>query len=321
MQRIVRDTAQALGKDVQLVLVGEDTELDKNVLEKINDPLVHLVRNSVDHGVENPTARAASGKGTQGKVTLAAFHRSGRLIIEVKDDGGGINPEKLRQKAIQKGLIKESTVLSEKQTLDLVFAPSFSTKEEVTDISGRGVGMDVVKTNIESLQGEVSVTSKLGEGSVFSISLPLTLAIIEGMIVKCGADKFVVPINHIHESLRPEEKDIQNTSSIGQVLLLRGENLPAFKMAELFGKKDDLKLSEMIALVIRSQGFAFTLFVDDILGKSQVVIKQLGSELSHLKGISGSTILGDGKPALIVEPQDLIKTKLNQSLFESRRVS
>lgn len=321
MQRIVRDTAQALGKDVQLVLVGEDTELDKTVLEKINDPLVHLVRNSVDHGVEKPEDRALLGKPAQGKVTLAAFHRSGRLIIEVKDDGGGINPEKLKQKAIQKGLIKENAALSEKQALDLVFAPSFSTKEVVTDISGRGVGMDVVKTNIESLQGDVSVSSKVGEGSTFSISLPLTLAIIEGIIVRCGSEKFVIPINHIHESMRPEEKALQNSTTIGPVLLLRGENLPAFRMAELFGRKSELKFHEMIALVIRSQGFAFSLFVDDIIGKSQVVVKQLGSELSHLKGVSGSTILGDGKPALIVEPQDLIKSKMNVNPHELRRVS
>lgn len=321
MQRIIRDTAQSLSKDVQLVLLGEDTELDKTVLEKINDPLVHLVRNSVDHGIERPEDRIAKGKPAQGKVILTASHRSGRLFIEVKDDGNGIDPERLRKKAIEKGIIKESGHLSEKQILDLVFAPSFSTKEVVTDISGRGVGMDVVKTNIESLQGEVSVTSKLGEGSVFTISLPLTLAIIEGMIVRSGNERFVIPISHIHESLRPQEKEIQRSSSIGQILLLRGEHLPAFKIAELFSRKSELELHQMIALVVRSQGFAFSLFVDDILGKSQVVIKQLGHELSHLKGVSGSTILGDGKPALIVEPQDLVRSRLNLIKSETRRAS
>lgn len=309
MQRIVRDTAQALNKEVGINLIGEDTELDKTVLEKINDPLVHLVRNSVDHGIESVELRKQRGKNLKGMVSLSAFHQSGKLVIEVKDDGGGLDPEKLKAKAIEKGILKAGTVLSEKEALNLIFAPGFSTKEQVTDVSGRGVGMDVVRTNIQELSGEIQIDSKLGEGSIFRIILPLTLAIIDGMILTFANEKFVIPLNHVHETLQPNATQIQTVSGIGEVLLLRGENIPIYRLGDFFNTRSEMQSTQMIALVIRTGPQVFAILVDDILGQYQVVIKQLGPELQGFKGVSGSTILGDGKPALIIEPQDLLKRK------------
>lgn len=307
MQRIVRDTASALGKDVGISLVGEDAELDKTVLEKINDPLVHLVRNSVDHGIESSEARVEKGKPAKGEVKLSAFHQSGKFIIEVSDDGGGLNPEKLIKKAVEKKLIKPDVKLSDSEAYNLIFLPGFSTKEQVTDVSGRGVGMDVVKTNITDLGGEVDIVSTLGKGSTFRISLPLTLAIIESMIVRIDNQKFVIPMAHIMETLQP--KGLIQATQMGDVLLLRGENLPMFRLADFFHIQSKSIASEMIAIIIRSQGKSFALLVDDILEQSQVVIKQLGPELSAYKGVAGSTILSDGKPAFILEPADLFSRK------------
>lgn len=312
MQRIVRDTAQALKKDVAITLIGEDTELDKTVLEKINDPLVHLIRNSVDHGVEHADVRASRGKPTKGQVSLSAFHQSGKLVIEVKDDGGGLDPEKLKAKAIEKGIIKPGTALTEREAYNLIFAPGFSTKELVTDVSGRGVGMDVVKTNIHELSGEIEIYSTLGQGTKFQIILPLTLAIIDGMIVTFANEKFVMPLNQVHETLRPTPQQIHFNQGLGHVLMLREENIPLFRLGDFFAKQSKQQTTDMIALVVRTGAHPFALLVDDILGQYQVVVKQLGPELQNLKGISGSTILGDGKPSLILEPQDLIKrTKTN----------
>ena len=313
MQRIVRDTGQATGKDVGLTLIGEETELDKTVLEKINDPLVHLIRNSVDHGIEDQQTRISRGKPSKGQITLSAQHQSGKLVIEVKDDGGGLDAEKLKKIAISKGVLKPGVALTEKEAFNLIFAPGFSTKEKVTDVSGRGVGMDVVKTNVLDLQGDISIDSTLGAGTTIRIALPLTLAIVDAMILTYGPEKYVIPLNHVHETVRPNEKQIQNTTGLGDVLMLRGENIPIFRLGDYFNKKSTQKSTDMIAMVIRSGPSPFALLVDDILGQFQVVIKQLGPELEGFKGVSGSTILGDGKPALIIEPQDLIKRKLHIS--------
>lgn len=314
MQRIVRDTAQSLGKDVFIELRGEDTELDKTVLEKINDPLVHLIRNSVDHGIEKAEIRQQRGKPTRGTVVLAAYQKSGKLFIDVIDDGGGLDAEKLTKKAVEKGLLKADQKLTEEQAFQLIFAPGFSTKEVVTDVSGRGVGMDVVRTNILDLSGEIHIHSKLGQGTTFQIILPLTLAIIDGMTLTYGMDRYVIPFSHVFETLRPTQKDIQINTALGQTLMLRGENMPIFRLGDFFGKKSDSKLENMIAMVIRTSARPFALLVDDILGLSQVVVKQLGPELQGFKGISGCTILGDGKPALILEPSELIKRKLSVTM-------
>ena len=310
MQRIVRDTSSALGKKVNLVLEGEETEVDKTVLEALGDPLVHLIRNAVDHGIEMPEDRIANGKPEQGEVVLKAYHQSGKLVIEIKDNGGGILAERLKQKAIEKNIIRANQEISEKDAINLIFHPGFSTKAQVTEVSGRGVGMDVVKTNISQLQGEIDVSTVPGSGSVFKIVLPLTLAIIDGMIVKCGDEKYIIPLTHVHESLKPELNDIKKATGLGEVLLLRGENLPVVRLATALGKKKQLKeQSEQIAVIIRTQSEAFATMVDDIIGQHQVVIKKLGSEMNHVRGYSGSAILGDGKPALILEMGDLVHQK------------
>lgn len=323
MQRIVRDTSQALSKEIIFNLVGEDTELDKTVLEKINDPLVHLIRNSADHGIEKAEDRVAKGKTAKGTVTLSAFHQSGKLIIEVKDDGGGLNAEKLKAKAIEKGIIKKDAALSEKDAYNLIFAPGFSTKEKVTDVSGRGVGMDVVRTNIKELSGEIQIYSELNKGTTFRIILPLTLAIIDGMVVSFNSEKFVIPLIQVHETLRPNENQIQYNQTMGNVLMLRGENIPLFKLGDFFNLQNKTSVSSMIALVFRTSESVFSLLVDDIIGQYQVVVKQLSSDLQNQKGISGSTILGDGRPSLILEPVDIIKrSKSTVPLsFENKKIT
>lgn len=314
MQRIVRDTAKALGKDIVIDLIGEDTELDKTVLERITDPLVHLVRNAADHGVETPELRKQSGKPEKGNIRLSAFHKSGRLIIEIQDDGAGLNAERLRQKAIEKKIIKLDQKMSEPECYQLIFAPGFSTKDQVTDISGRGVGMDVVRTNISDIGGEISIDSSLGRGTTFTISLPLTLAIIDAMIVSYSNQRFVIPVNHVYETVRLEQKVVTQTTELGDILTLRDEPMPVFRLGDFFGLTvTPGKSTDLIAMVNRSSSKPFALVVDDILGQSQVVIKQLTPELSTIKGVSGVTILGDGRPAFIVEPTEIIKRKLNKN--------
>jgi two-component system, chemotaxis family, sensor kinase CheA len=321
MQRIVRDTAQVLGKKVTLHLQGEDTELDKTVLEHLGDPLVHIIRNAVDHGIESAEKRKEKGKIDGGNVYLSSYHQGGKLVIEVKDDGGGINTQVLTQKAIEKGILKPGTVLPEKDAVNLIFHAGFSTKAQVTEVSGRGVGMDVVKTNIEKLSGEIQITTVLGEGTTFKVFLPLTLAIIDGMTVKCGNDRFVLPLAHVHETLKPEEADIQFATGLGEILILRGENLPLFRLDKLLNQKPDpkKKQNEGIAVVVRATEKPFAVFVDDIIGQNQIVIKKLGLELSNLRGFGGSAILGDGRPSLILELPELIQKNQSTSKSEVRR--
>lgn len=321
MQRIVRDTAGLLNKKVHLELRGEDTELDKTILEAISDPLVHMIRNAVDHGIESPEKRVLSGKSEQGTVTLEAYHQSGKLIIEVRDDGGGIPADVLRRKAVEKGILKPNAQISDQEAINLIFHPGFSTKAEVTEVSGRGVGMDVVKTNIEAIGGEVVIESTVGKGSRFKVTLPLTLAIIDGMIVKSENDKYVIPLVHVHETVRLGENDVKTLTGVGEVLLLRGENLPLFRLGNLLGRKPGLKkATENIAIVVRATGQPFAVMVDDIIGQYQIVIKKLGSEMAHIKGFAGSAILGDGKPSLILELAELISGGSGKSSSDSRRM-
>ena len=320
MQRIVRDTAQALGKKVTLHVTGEETELDKTVLEYLGDPLVHIIRNSVDHGIESAEKRRAAGKPEGGTVRLSAYHQSGRLVIEIVDDGGGIPTKVLIAKAIEKGILKPGATLSEKEAVNLIFHPGFSTKAQVTEVSGRGVGMDVVRTNIEKLRGEIQIETALGVGTTMKIFLPLTLAIIDGMVVRSGEERYVLPLAHVHESLKPGPNDVQFRSGLGEILILRGENLPLFRLEKLLGLKSSVKTgapAEGIAIVVRAAGRPFAVIVDDIIGQNQIVIKRLGPEVAHLKGFGGSAILGDGRPSLILELSELAQ-KANA---DPRRVS
>jgi len=314
MVRIVRDTARVLEKEIEIELEGEETELDKTVLERITDPLVHLVRNAADHGIERPEIRKERGKPRSGRVVLRAYHKSGRLMIEIEDDGNGLDPEKLKKKAIEKGILKSGVTLSDTEAYQLIFAPGFSTKDQVTDISGRGVGMDVVRTNISEIGGDISIDSQLGKGTKFIISLPLTLAIIDAMISVYGSHRFVIPVNHVYETLKVDSRLVSQTTELGDVLTLRGEPMPIYRLGDFFGLATSGKpTEEMIAIVNRSSRKPFALIVEDILGQGQVVIKQLTPELQGVHGVSGVTILGDGRPAFIIEPQEIIKRKLQKT--------
>ncbi len=285
----------------------------KLCLKKLNDPLVHLIRNSVDHGIENVEIRKKSGKSEKGHVTLSAFHQSGKLVIQVIDDGGGLNPQKLIAKAIEKGILKNGVQLTDKEAYQLIFAPGFSTKEKVTDVSGRGVGMDVVKTNITDLGGEIRIESAIDKGTTITIILPLTLAIIESMVVTYSSQKFIIPLSQVYETLNPKINMVQETHDLGSILMLRGENIPLVRLGDFFDIKSQNPLHSMIAMVIRTSAEPFALVVDDILGQFQVVTKPLGTDLADTKGVSGTTILGDGKPALILECNDLLKRKLKNN--------
>lgn len=306
MQRIIRDTSKTLGKKVHLELVGEETEIDKTVLEHLADPLVHIVRNAVDHGLETTEVRLAAGKEEEGRVTIKAFHEGNSMVIEISDDGKGINPKIIREKAIEKGVISANATMSDDDIINLIFHPGFSTKDAVSEISGRGVGMDVVKTNIEKLSGEVKVISEIGKGSVFKVILPLTLAIIEGMVTKIGEERYIIPLGQVYESLSPTPDIVHHVNGVGDCLKIRGEVLPLFRISKALQRNIAEKpLHEQIAIIVNSDERNFAVLVDDILHQQQVVIKKLGDEIKNQKGFMGSTILGDGRPAFILDLMEL----------------
>ncbi|KZN51599.1 chemotaxis protein CheA [Pseudoalteromonas luteoviolacea] len=306
--RLVRDTSQKLNKQVELKLVGEQTELDKTVMEKLSDPMVHLVRNSLDHGLETPEERIANGKDPVGTVTLNAFHQGGNIVIEIMDDGKGLDTEKIRSKAIANGLISESDDLSVEEVNELIFMPGFSTADSVSDISGRGVGMDVVRRNIQALNGSVEVTSKQGVGSTFTIRLPLTLAILDGQLVQVATHTYIIPLISIVESL---QIDISKVSKVGkglEVLRLRDEYIPILRLYDIFshqGAREEL--DKTLLVVVESDNYKIGLLVDDLLAQQQVVIKSLEANYQKVDGISGATILGDGTVSLIIDISGLIK--------------
>lgn len=308
MQRIVRDTSKLLGKDVELILRGEETEVDKTVLEKLGDPLVHIVRNAVDHGLEDPEGRLAANKSTKGRVTIACMHEGNNLVIEIKDDGKGIDKDRIFQKAVEKKIVKPDSNMSEHDILQLIFHPGFSTKDQVSEVSGRGVGMDVVKTNIQALSGAVTVSTKMGQGSVFRISLPLTMAVIDGMIIRIGKEKYVFPLSQVNETLKPEPENVKFVTSMGENLNLRGETLPIFRLSHLLNSPlEDRPADEMTAVIVRAAKQNYAVLVDEILHQQQVVIKKLGQEIKQQKGFMGSSILGDGLPSLIIDLYTIIE--------------
>lgn len=306
--RLVRDTSQKLNKQVELKLLGEQTELDKTVMEKISDPMVHLVRNSLDHGLETPEQRVAAGKDPVGTVTLNAFHQGGNIVIEIMDDGQGLNTEKIRSKAIANGLIQETDELSPDEINELIFMPGFSTADEVSDISGRGVGMDVVRRNIQALNGSVEVASAPGVGSTFTIRLPLTLAILDGQLVKVAQHTYIIPLISIVESL---QIDISKVSRVGKdldVLRLRDEYIPILRLYDIFNHDGAIEeLDKTLLVVVESDNHKVGLLVDDLLAQQQVVIKSLEANYQKVDGISGATILGDGRVSLIIDISGLIK--------------
>ncbi len=304
--RMVRDLAAKLGKKVDFVTQGAATELDKGLIERIIDPLTHLVRNSVDHGIELPAVRQASGKEATGRLTLSAMHRGGHVVIEVSDDGGGLKRERILAKARQQGL-PVSDGMSDADIWQLIFAPGFSTAETVTDVSGRGVGMDVVKRNITALGGQVDIRSVAGVGTTVSIALPLTLAILDGMSVRSGDEVYILPLNYVLESLQPRPQDINDIAGQGQVIRVRGEYLPLVSLRQVFSTTGQQDAAQGIAVILEAEGNKAALLIDELVGQQQVVVKNLEANYRRVAGISGATILGDGSVALILDVSALLR--------------
>ncbi len=306
--RMVRDLAGKLGKKIDFVTKGAATELDKGLIERIIDPLTHLVRNSVDHGIERPEIRVASGKSESGKLTLSAAHQGGNIVIEVVDDGGGLDRDRIMSKAAEKG-IPVSENMSDSEVWQLIFAPGFSTAEAVTDVSGRGVGMDVVKRNISAMGGIVDIRSEKSVGTTISISLPLTLAILDGMSIKVGNEIYILPLGFVIESLKPSGNDIKEIANQGRVVKVRGEYLPLIPLYQLFNIDPVFtNPSDGIVVILETDGMKAALFIDEMLGQQQVVVKNLESNYKKVHGISGATILGDGGVALIIDVSAIVRS-------------
>lgn len=308
MTRLVRDLAAKQNKLVQLVLSGEDTELDRNIVEEIADPLVHMIRNAADHGIEKPEARAKKGKPGLGTINLRAFHRGGNIVIQIQDDGNGLAKEKLLAKAEEKGIVKPGQTLTDKEIYELIFAPGFSTAEQITDISGRGVGMDVVRRNIEKLRGKVEIDTISGQGTTFTIYLPLTLAIIDGMIVSVGGERYIIPTLSVRESFRPRAEMISTVHERGEMVNVRGRLCPLLRLHRYFDQPSKITdATQGIVVVIESGEQTRCLLVDELLGKQEVVIKNLGGTLKKNPSLAGGAVLGDGRVGLILNVDSLVR--------------
>ena len=306
--RLVRDLSHRLGKQIRLKMTGEQTELDKTVLEKIGDPLVHLVRNSIDHGIEMPDTRLAAGKPAEGTVHLNAFHKGGSITLEVSDDGKGLDKERIRAKAVSRGLVDAKDTLTDEQINDLIFLPGFSTADATTDLSGRGVGMDVVRRNIKELGGNIELKSEVGQGTRFVINLPLTLAIVDGQSVQVGNETYIVPLVKIVESMQLKAGASSQLVGYNEVFSFRGDYLPIIRLHEVFGVEPRTRnVHEGLVMVVEGEGRRAGLFVDELLGQQQVVIKSMESNYGRIEGVGGATILGEGTVALILDVPGLIR--------------
>jgi len=314
MPRLVREVADMVSKQVRLVTAGEDTEVDKTVVERLAEPITHMLRNAIDHGLETPEERVAAGKPAEGTVRLAALHRSGRIVIEIADDGKGINRERVRKIAVDKGLIAADAVLTDEQTDNLIFLPGFSTAAVVSDISGRGVGMDVVRRSIQALGGRISISSVPGKGSTFTLSLPLTLAVLDGMVVAAAEQTLIAPLPAIVESLTPQEADLHYVGGVDPVIRFRDRFLPLIDVALTMGFRDTPMVpSEGVAVVVETEGGQqAALLFDAIQGQRQVVIKSLETNYQQVQGVAAATILGDGRVALILDV-DVLVTDMRRS--------
>ncbi len=308
MTRLVRDLARNTGKTIDFVTEGEDTEIDRNMADAIKDPLVHMVRNSVDHGIEPPEVRRKNGKPEHGRVKLSAYHSAGSVVVEIKDDGKGIDRDVILAKALEKGLISDGDSLSDREVFSLIFEPGFSTAKTVTEVSGRGVGMDVVRRNIESLRGQVEIQSEPGKGSVFQMKLPLTLAIIDGMVARVGCETYVIPTLSIITSVKADRADLSTVLNRGEMLSLQGKLIPLFRLANLFhidgAEKDQ---DQPLIVVVENDGNQAGLIVDELVDRQQVVIKTLGEAMQNLPGISGGAIMPNGRVGLILDVTGVVK--------------
>ena len=308
MERVVRDLARDFGKKVAFVTSGDDTELDRTVVEEIGDPLVHMVRNGLDHGLESTAARIAAGKPETGTLQLKAYHQGSNIVIELEDDGRGIDPDRVYRKAVEKGVIAAGATLSRDEILALILAPGFSTAEKITAVSGRGVGMDVVKRNIERLRGKIEISSELGKGSIFRLKLPLTMAIVDGLVVRVGVDRFILPTTSVQMALRPKREHITTVHGQGEVLDLRGRLVPIHRLHRCFNiPADSVNPWDGIVVIVEHMGKVYALLVDEMVSKQEVVIKNLGAFMQSLPGVAGGAILGDGSIALIVDPGSLLR--------------
>jgi two-component system chemotaxis sensor kinase CheA len=310
MGRLVRDIAGQLGKEIRLVLDGEETELDRSVIEEIGDPLVHMIRNSADHGIESPADRLAAGKPAGGTITLRAYHQGGFVVVEVADDGRGLDPARIRRKGVERGLIRPDEPLSDREVLDLIFAPGFSTAERISDVSGRGVGMDVVRRNIERIRGKVEIASTPGRGTTFTVFMPLTLAIIEGLLVAVGDQRFVIPTLSVRESFRPLPGAVTTVQGRGELVAVRGRLVPLLRLGRHFGIDSAVgDPAEGIVIVAEAGQETRCLLVDSLIGKQEVVIKSLGETFPPGRGFAGAAILADGRVGLILDTTALVRIR------------
>jgi two-component system chemotaxis sensor kinase CheA len=311
MNRLVRDLTASIQKQVELVISGEETEMDRTIVEELGDPLMHMIRNSVDHGVEMPADRIAKGKPAKGIVRLSAYHQGGNMVIEIADDGAGLNKQRILSKAIERGIVAPDAELEDRQIFDLIFAPGFSTAEKITDISGRGVGMDVVKQNIAKLRGKIEIDSTPGEGTTFRIFLPLTLAIIDGLIARVGDQRYIFPTLSVCESFRPTAEMISTVYGKGEVVKVRGKLRPMLRLHEYFDiVPRTTDPTRALIIVVESANQQRCILVDELIGKQEVVIKSLDERFKQNKALAGAAILGDGKVGLILDPRTLVQVSI-----------
>jgi two-component system chemotaxis sensor kinase CheA len=314
MPRLVRELASKTGKKVRLEMVGENTEIDRSIIERLGDPLTHIIRNSIDHGIEGPQDRSVAGKGEEGTIRLAAEHRGGRIVIEVSDDGAGINPERVLNKARERGLVSPDAALSEDEINNLIFMPGFSTAATVSDISGRGVGMDVVRRNIQDVGGRISLKSERGRGMTIQLALPLTLAVMDGMVIKASDETYVVPMSVIVECLRPKRSDVHNLLTTRGMLNLRGSLVPIVDLSEMLDIRSSNSESDERVIIITDagEGSRVGIVVDELCGHQQVVIKSIEESYGSVPGVAGATILGNGRVAFILDVEKLCELAVSQ---------
>jgi two-component system chemotaxis sensor kinase CheA len=307
MARLARDLARKFEKPCSLTLSGEDTELDRKVVEHLTDPLMHMVRNAIDHGIESPSARQAARKPATAELKLRAFHRAGFIVVEITDDGAGLDTEKILAKGRAQGLVPDGVELDPADVHQLIFQPGFSTAEQVTELSGRGVGMDVVRRNIEALRGRIDIQTTLGKGTTFSIQLPLTLAIVDGILLAVGPDRFVIPTFAVQESFRPSPQQVQTMQGQVCMVQVRDRLFPLLHLGEVFNiSTARQRISEGTVVICHDSGRSVALAVDELLGKQEVVIKSLGEMFKNIRGIAGGAILGDGRIGLILDTGGLL---------------
>jgi two-component system chemotaxis sensor kinase CheA len=315
MARVTRDLAAKQQKKVRFVTSGEETELDRGVVEELNDPLLHMIRNSMDHGIEPAAKRLAAGKPAEGNLQLRAFHQGGNIVVEIEDDGAGLNRDRILKKAVEQGLVTTTENLSDEDIFSFIFAAGFSTAEKVTDLSGRGVGLDVVRRNIERLRGRVDISSRPGQGTLFKITLPLTLAIIDGLIVKVGEERYIIPTLSVRESFRPRAEMISRVHGRAEVVNVRGRLIPLLQLHTFFGvKPKSTEVTDGIIVVIESGADLRCLLVDSLLHKQEVVIKNLNDMMMHKnRALAGAAILGDGQVGLILDVNALVHPEQSYS--------